>query len=422
MLVGFRVENFRSLKAEQVFSLVASKDKTLEETHTVSTGLKAAPRLLRSAVIYGANGSGKSNLIKAIQCMQQIIVHSARRPSSYQTFRVQPFRIDAETVSAPTRFEMTFIIDSVRYQYSFSLNADRILSEDLLVYKTSKPQLWYDRRYDSITKKYSYHFGSGLKGRRHVWEEVTRPDALLLSTAVQLNSEALSPIYNWFANNLVIINEYQPLNIQYTLAQLEARERYKDILDFLASADISVSDIELKKKKTKGTTITVDTTSRTADNNEDEMEVAEILLLHEADTHKLHLALQDESTGTRNLLFLSGPLLSIIDLAQTLLIDEMGSSLHPLLLQEIVRLFHHRRSSAPCAQLIFTTHDTSLLGTPNLFRRDQIWLVEKHRSQASDLVSLSEFSPRKGEALERGYLTGRYGGIPFLRHQLRSND
>lgn len=128
--------------------------------------------------------------------------------------------------------------------------------------------------------------------------------------------------------------------------------------------------------------------------------------------------LMDESNGTRNLLFLAGPVLDILRKGLTLVIDELDTSLHTLLVRELVRLFHRPESNTGGAQLIFTTHDTSLLDAPDLFRRDQVWFVEKDRDQASALVSLSEFSPRKNEALERGYLMGRYGGVPFLSHTI----
>lgn len=140
------------------------------------------------------------------------------------------------------------------------------------------------------------------------------------------------------------------------------------------------------------------------------------------DTHteqgKAVFDLMDESNGTRNLLFLAGPVLDILSKGLTLVIDELDTSLHTLLVCELVRLFHRPEINTGGAQLIFTTHDTSLLDAPDLFRRDQVWFVEKDRDQASALVSLSEFSPRKNEALERGYLMGRYGGVPFLSHTI----
>ena len=196
MLIEFRVANFCSLRDEQVLSLVASKDKMLQETHTVATGLKAAPHVLRSAVVYGANASGKSNLIKALQTMRGIVAESATVMQPRQTFAVPPFRLDAQSAQAPTTFEVTFILDGVRYQYGFSLTAQRVVNEHLLVYKAFKPQRWFQRHYDAETGKDVYEFGAGLKGAKHLWEGATRANALFLSMAVQLNSEALRPVFD----------------------------------------------------------------------------------------------------------------------------------------------------------------------------------------------------------------------------------
>ena len=139
MLVEFRTQNFRSLRDEQVLSLVASPDKSLLDTHALDTGLKAAPHVLKSAVVYGANASGKSNLIKALQYMRDVVLMSATLQPGQAFARLQPFRLDAVSASQPTAFEVTFILDGVRYQYGFAMNAQRIVSEQLLVYKASKP-------------------------------------------------------------------------------------------------------------------------------------------------------------------------------------------------------------------------------------------------------------------------------------------
>ena len=173
MLVEFRVKNFRSLRNEQVLSLVASKDKTLQDTHTLATGLKAAPSLLRSAAVYGANASGKSNLIKALQYMRGVVIESATVIQPGQTYdRLQEFRLDPESAGQPTEFEVTFILDCVRYQYGFSMTKQRIVSEHLLVYKAFKPQRWFERYLDIDTDKDVYEFGPGLKGSKNFLSEM----------------------------------------------------------------------------------------------------------------------------------------------------------------------------------------------------------------------------------------------------------
>lgn len=416
MLVEFRVKNFRSLRDEQVLSLVASTDKSLLDTHALSTGVKAAPHVLKSAVIYGANASGKSNLIKALQYMRGVVLESAAlRPG--QTYdRLQPFRLDAISNSQPTEFEVTFILDGVRYQYGFAMNPQRIMREQLLVYKSFKPQRWFERHFDSESGKDVYEFGPSLKGAKNLWEGATRPNALFLSIAVQLNSDALHPVFNWFANRLAIFNELTPLSPQFSVQMLKQAEQRKAIRDFLRAADISIADIEVTTKQAVVHSINFDLTTGKREETADTQAVDEVKFHHITEHGKAVFDLMDESSGTRNLLFLTGPILDILNKGLTLVVDELDTSLHTLLVQALVRLFHQPEMNTGGAQLIFTTHDTSLLDAYGLFRRDQVWFVEKHPDQSSSLYPLLDFSPRKNEALERGYLQGRYGALPFLRN------
>ena len=418
MLIEFRVKNFRSLRDEQVLSLVASKDKTLQDTHTQATGISAAPAVLRSAVVYGANASGKSNLIKALQYMRGVVTESATAMQPSQTFAVQQFRLDAVSVGQPSEFEVTFLNDGVRYQYGFAMTTQRIVSEHLLVYKSFKPQHWFTRRFDADTSKDIYDFGPGLKGPKNLWEGATRPNALFLSMAVQLNSESLRPLFDWFLTHLGIFNEQAQLSPQMSIELLKKADGRKEICNFLSSADISIADIDVETRKVPGQAIHFDLMAGKTEVRSEEMEEHKVLFHHVTEQGKAVFDIMDESNGTRNLLFLAAPVLNILNKGLTLVIDELDNSLHTLLVRELVRLFHRPEINTGGAQLIFTTHDTSLLDAPNLFRRDQVWFVEKDRDQTSTLVSLSEFSPRKNEALERGYLMGRYGGVPFLDHTL----
>jgi AAA15 family ATPase/GTPase len=417
MLVEFRVKNFRSLRDEQKLSLVASKDKTLRDTHILDTGLKAVPALLRSAVVYGANAGGKSNLIKALQYMRGVVAESATIQPS-QTFAVQPFRLNVESINEPTEFETTFILKGVRYQYGFVMTSQRIVSEYLLVYKAFKPQRWFERRFDTETGKDIYDFGSGLKGAKHLWEGATRPNSLFLSMAVQLNSDTLRPVFDWFVNGLVIFNEQAQLSQQVSIQMLKDAEGRKQICDFLSAADISIADIEVVTRKVPAQTVHFDLVAGKTEVHAEEMEEHQLRFSHVTEHGNAIFDLADESSGTRNLLFLAGPVMDILRKGLTLVIDELDTSLHTLLVRELVRLFHNPEINTGGAQLIFTTHDTSLLDAPGLFRRDQVWFVEKDGDQVSMLVSLADFSPRKNEALERGYLMGRYGGVPFLNSAL----
>jgi AAA15 family ATPase/GTPase len=407
------VRNFRSLREERVLSLVASTDAALEDSHTLSTGLAAVPRLVRSAAIYGPNASGKSNIVKALQYMRGAVLQSAAMVA-VQGLALQPFRLDAEYEKQPSEFEVTFISDGVRYQYGFARTRERVVQEHLLVYKTAKPQRWFERSFDEATGQDLYEFGPGLKGPRSGWEKATRADALFLSVAVQLNSESLRPVFDWFAHRLVIFNESSPLGPQFTVGMLKDAEGRRRICDFLAAADISIADIEVTTQKVPAQFVQFDLATGKAQTGSREIEQDQLRLSHVADAGTAMFDLGDESAGTRNLLFLSGPVLDILDKGLTLIVDELGASLHPHLVQALVRLFHRSDMNNGGAQLVFTTHDATLLGAYGLFRRDQVWFVEKQLDQSSKLYSLLDRSPRKDEALERGYLQGRYGAVPIL--------
>ncbi|MBX9836350.1 MAG: ATP-binding protein, partial [Burkholderiaceae bacterium] len=239
--------------------------------------------------------------------------------------------------------------------------------------------------------------------------------ALFLAVAVQLNSDALRPVFDWFANRLVIFNEQSPLSPQFSVQMLKREEQRKAICEFLRAADISISDIEVATKQAMVHTINFDLATGKREESAVEQAVDEVKFHHVTEHGKAIFDLMDESSGTRNLLFLTGPILEILSKGQTLVVDELDTSLHTLLVQALVRLFHRPEINTGGAQLIFTTHDTSLLDAYGLFRRDQIWFVEKRQDQNSSLYPLLDFSPRKNEALERGYLQGRYGALPLLR-------
>lgn len=422
MLIEFRVKNFRSLRDEQTLSLVATTDKTLQHSHTVESGAKAASTLLRSAVIYGANASGKSNLIKALQNMAKLVIHSSANLAVSQHLDVRPFRLDESSANQPIEFEVTFVLNDVRHQYGFALLEQRIIKEYLLVYKAAKPQRWFERYYDPETGRDAYELGSSLKGQKHVWEQATRPDALFLSTAVQLNSEQLRPIFDWFDKHLRVINDNAPLSIDHSIQLLRQDTGKKAICDLLKTADISIDDIDvIVEENPAHTSIVLFTdlinkrlTPERKPINFYGAEQYKIRFHHKTPQGRATFDLDEESSGTRSLLFTLGPMLEALEKGSTLFIDELDTSLHTLLVQHLVRLFHNPQLNPHGAQLVFTTHDTALLSKADLFRRDQIWFVEKDIDQASTLYPLSDFSPRKNEALERGYLMGRYGGLPLL--------
>lgn len=413
MLVEFRIKNFRSFRDEAVLNLVASSDKTSEAENVVATGIKSVPRILRSAGIYGANASGKSNLVRALQLFRGIVKDSASLQVG-QTINVQPFRLDPVTEKQPIEYEATFILDKVRYQYGFSLTAQRILSEWLIVYKTTQPATWFERTFNERTGKYDYKFSSQLLGAKAVWSDATRDNALFLSTAVQLNSEQLLPIFDFIARGFVVFeNGTSPLP-EYTVSHI-SKNQAATVTEFLGAADISIADITLKPHQGFQTAARIDpTTGKIETVKSEQREVLLPVFHHTAPAGSAVFDLVDESEGTQKLFSLAGPLFDILQRGQLLIVDELDRSLHALLVRHLIAMFQNPDVNTGGAQLIFTTHDTSLLDG-DLLRRDQIWLTEKDADQSSRLYPLSDFSPRKNEAIERGYLSGRYGGVPILR-------
>lgn len=414
MLLEFRVRNFRSVRDEQALNLVsATADKELAESHLVGTGLKALPFAVRSAVVYGPNASGKSTLLFALNYMRMVVAESASLIQPGQTYNVQPFKLDAATVGAPTAFELTFLVDGIRHQYAFAMTQQRIVSESLVVYRTSKPSVWFSRQLQSDGESYEYEFSTYLTGSRKLWQDSTRANALFLSTAAQLNSELLLPVFRWIVDRIVYLPARGEVDSEYTTAMLGTDEGRAAVCKFLASADISISDIKAVPRKGVRAQVLMPA-GGLAQVNRVEGEFLFPVFEHRTSKGEASFELEEESEGTRRLFGLAAPVLDVLREGRVLVVDELDSSLHTLMVRRLIGMFHDPTLNKSGAQLIFSTHGTSLLDH-TLFRRDQIWFTEKDDDQATQLYPLTDFSPRKHEAWEKGYLSGRYGAVPFFR-------
>lgn len=417
MLIEFRVSNYRSFHEPQVLSMVAAKDTSLQESNCMESGITAAPNLLRSAVLYGPNAGGKSNLITALAFMRSMVETSAVGIREGQALNVTPFRLDPKAIEQPTEFEITFVEDGVRYQYSFALTSKRVVHESLLAYVGRKAQRWFEREYDSKKDKDNWYLGSHLLGghQRQLWKESTRANALFLSTAVNLNSEQLRPIFNWFVNKLIILAGNATFEPVFTIQRvLDGIEKTK-IIEFLQAADLGITDVKIDMRKAQQVGIRFEA-GKFAEQTITETELPIITLFHRSKDGGENVGfdfLTEESQGTKRLFAYAGPILDVLQHGRVLVVDELDNSLHPQMVRFLISLMHNLQLNQKCAQLIFSTHDTSLLDT-GLFRRDQIWFIEKDQEQASKLYPLTDFSPRKDEALEKGYLMGRYGALPFF--------
>ena len=411
MLLEFRIRNYRSIRDEIVISFVASKDKKLGETHLALTGIKSLPHVVRSAVVYGPNASGKSTLLQALFFMRAVVAESATIMQPGQSFNVQPFRLDAEYTTQPTEFEITFLLGGVRHQYGFRLTPERIMDEWLLVYRTAKPQQWFSRHFDEKTQNSVYEFSTHLTGPRKLWQETTRPNALFLSTAAQLNSELLGPIFRWLVEQPVYFGAGLSPLPDFTTQLLQTEMGKRAVRDFLVSADISISDVVSVSRQGSHQRIMFWPEGPQITREDREMLMPQFV--HKTENGTASFELHEESQGTQRLYALAAPVLDVLKNGRLLIVDELDSSLHPLLVRRLLNLFHQPELNPLGAQLLFTTHDTSLLDR-TVFRRDQIWFTEKDRDQATRLYPLSDFSPRETEAWEKGYLIGRYGAVPFF--------
>jgi hypothetical protein len=420
MLIEFQVQNFRSFKERQVFSMVAGSFAEHTKTNTFDSGLKGFDRFVRSAIIYGPNAAGKTNLLRAIQFVQVLVVSSAATAAN-SLYPYSPFKFSSATRNAPSEFQITFAQDGVRYEYGFTMGPKQIEKEWLIEYAQSraraKGRMMFERSWDKRKKKYDWKFSSFLKGQRTAWSESTRPDALFLSTAIQLNSTQLRPVFEWFQRRLIVIVGPAALNQQLTLKLLNEPDGKEKLLPFLREADLGISDLTIQRERLPPGGIVLHTAPPMLEQQKGSStpNLIKITLSHLTDDPGAPAGLDfsEESSGTKILFNTAGAWLNVMAIGEVLLFDEIDTNLHPRLLRFLIQKFHSDATNPNNAQLICSTHNTSLLDQ-DLFRRDQIWFVEKHQNGASKLYPLTDFRPRNDEVLERWYMRGRYGALPIL--------
>ncbi|MYN13895.1 AAA family ATPase [Pusillimonas sp. TS35] len=420
MLIEFSVANYRSILERQTLSMVASTYfKELETLNTfVPDQHVGLPRLLRSTALYGPNASGKSTLIQALQFVEGQVLTSQKESQAGDEIDVVPFKLTAASREADSEFEVTFVEQGVRYEYGFTCNRKRFTEEWLIAYPLGRAQKWFHRVFDVKAGKDVYKFTTSFHGgrQRHTWATQTRSNALFFSTAIQLNNEQLKPAFDWFKSRLRVLRSVSGFNAGYTLRRCADEADRSRIVAFMNSADLSITDIRVKETVFSAELLPKDMPASIRDEfvkNMADKKLVEPRFFHkDVNTQEtVEFDETEESDGTRALFAFAGPWMDVLENERVLVVDELDTSLHPLLVHHLVKRLHHEGTQA---QLIFTTHDTTLL-SQKLLRRDQVWFMEKDENSASRLYPLSDFSPRDNEAIERGYLNGRYGGIPFLK-------
>lgn len=429
MLIEFKVGNYRSFKDPQTLSLVAAplraKDKRVDANNVIQT--EGQPDLLTSAAIYGANASGKSNLIQALSFVRLFVIRSLRQTSQTGGIEVEPFRLSVNTVGKPSFFEAVFIVKGARFRYGFEITEERVEREWLHTVPTTREAMLFERSGDDVELGRRFGEGKELIG-------LTRPNALFLSVVAQFNGPIASSVVDWFGHLSIETASrgrlWRPSSFgARTERFLEHPERAREINALIQRLDLNIQDIHLEERVVQ-LPLFVDDEVLAADEPEKparrQREMRERTITTVRSVHTIYDdedqpsgdALfdfhEDESEGTRRLFSLAGPLLRALRAGQILIIDELDANLHPLITREIVRLFNDSETNPRGAQLIFATQDTNLLDN-ELFRRDQIWFVEKNRQGASQLYSLAEFKGVRNDlSFERGYIEGRFGAIPYL--------
>jgi uncharacterized protein len=419
MLLEFRISNFRSYAAEKRFSMVAGSGKELLSNTMTVVGFDRYS-LLRSAAIYGANASGKSNLIQAFAFFRRFVLGSSESRQEGDRIPVYPFLLDPKLAESPSHFEMTFLLDGVRHQYGFVVSRERVHEEWLTVYPKGKPQEWFHRTLDPAGKSTWSWSRTHLRGDKSQLADRTRDNALFLSVAAQWNHAQITPIYGWFRRYLRVLPK-DVSAMTYTRGQLLNDSKFREWLTgVLKAADTGISRVLAKERKIHKDHLPF---PREIPDDVRAYLTEGFLKEHKVDVrttrrlpgseNEIEWDLEQESDGTQRMLELLGPIYDALQQGAVLVMDELDTSLHAYITRELVQLFNNPETNPGHAQLVFTTHDTSLLD-PTLFRRDQVWFTAKDATGETDLYSLEDFSPRKGEALQKGYLVGRYGAVPVL--------
>lgn len=428
MLIQFRVGNFLSFKDMATFSMVASHDKEHEDNVFDAEKFK----LLKSAAIYGANASGKSNFFKAVSFMKFFVRNSATKLRPDEKIKVFGFLLNEETREQPSIFEIVFIHEGIRYRYGFEVDRDKIHKEWLFYVPHGKETKLFVR--DGNKFEIGSHFKEGKK-----LQDQTRGNALFLSVVGQFNGEISKKIINWFSKLKIISGIDDGGYVDFTMQQLKNPGFKKKIMNFMQMADLGIEDVLLEEENVKLEDLPKEMEplkemikQKIADN------AGSLVRARVTTTHKVFneqnksenlqqfVMKEQESNGTDKFFTMSGPIIDSLNNGYTLLIDEIDSRLHTLLTKFIISLFNSRENNPRNAQLIFASHDTNILSKES-FRRDQIWFTEKDEFGKTVLFSLMEYEMkvRKDASFEKDYISGKYGAIPIIdrsKSLLENND
>jgi len=425
MFIQFSIGNYKSFKDVVTFSMLAApitaKDKKLDENNVFNVNDDL--HLLKSATVYGANASGKSNLISAIRFMKKFVLNSSKETQSAEPISVEPFRLSTETVERPSYFEIVFLMDGRRYRYGFEVNSEKVVSEWLFHVPASREAKLFERTTGGFEVSSTFKEGKELRDK-------TRDNALFLSVSAQFNGAISQRILRWF-RNLNIISGLNDMGLRlYTIRVFENNEYRDEIIRLVKKLDVGIDDVQIHKSPLTLTMPPAEDMPEEFKSLFEELkkftersgitERKEVLTAHrkyEAGSEITSVELFDmdenESEGTKKIFSLAGPLVETLQTGKVLFVDELDARLHPLITRAIIGLFNSNETNPNNAQIISATHDTNLLNK-DIFRRDQIWFAEKDKFGATHLYSLVEYKVRNDASFGHDYIQGKYGAIPYI--------
>jgi hypothetical protein len=419
VLLTFRAENVWSFRDAFELEMLGTAVSEKGVARPVPWREGGSPiDVLPVAAIFGANASGKTNVLRAMDDMRMHVLRSFRlAPTAGLPYT--PFRLDPSTAKKPSRFEVEIVLEGVRHDYGFVLDRERVIREWAYRYPRGRAALLFKRTGDKV------EFGPAERARSRAVRDLLRPNALFLSTAAHANHPILVHLYEWFSRNLLLAEAASRAPRQaHTLKILEEdSEMATNVLDLLRAADLGITgarkyelDEEMQERFQQVARILAGQEEAEAPPVEALLEDL-MLLKHHGDAGEVEFGPHDESLGTLVWFGLVGPVMDALADGSVLLADELDASLHPGLVAQLVGLFQDERTNPNRAQLIANTHDINLLGDTTgerILGRDQIWFTEKDSDGATRLFPLTDMNPRKDEALGKRYLAGRYGGTPIL--------
>lgn len=417
MLIRFRIENHRSIREEQELSFVAAS--LADFSNKVVRVKQNELDLLRVVGIYGANASGKSSVLSALKFMRSAVLNSQRSWEPNGGIPREPFLLDSKKISEPSFFEVDLLLNEIRYTYGFVVDSKQVFEEWLFVYPQGRKQKWFSR---NTSETQEFNFSRFLTGENKSIQALTRNNSLFLSAAAQNNHKLLSPIFEWFSDSINFIDDDNRENQWRRTAEIFNDSNYKNsILSIFQNCDLGIAGVDIEEEEIpediklmlermlvdKPEILTTIQSKKTQ---------TKVSFNHYIESNKTAVTLpfENESRGTQALFGLAGAVVKTLTMGGLLAIDELDSSLHPLMAIEIVKMFNDSIKNPNNAQLLFNTHDTNILEFGEL-RRDQIWFTEKDLNGGTRLYPLTDYKARKAENIKRGYLQGRYGGIPFIR-------